>query len=314
MAFENIRKHNLDHIAFLLTQIKRDKVESRQAMEVATGLVQQGLHGLAESYMARHCSSFTHPGAIAYVESLRRQNLTISRFEHLPGVLGDKPLMIQLLDEHEPVFMQGTGETDRLLVILSTTYNNFYVSNAVLLALVKNFGCAVLFLKDSDANFFLKGAKGFGNSLDEMAKLLKDFVTQRGFKRVNCMGFSSSGYASLFCAISLNAGPHLGFSIRADYTEGSALPQGWLLREELKQEVPKHCLVNLAAMHKASGFQHCCTVYYGEDDQVDVQHALLLADCENVQLHAIAKTGHGVPARLLETDAFEKCISSFLRS
>ena len=185
--------------------------------------------------------------------------------------------------------MQAEGQDTRTAIVFTTKYNNFYISNLVLAAVLVQSGCSVLFLKDTSNFGFLKGISGFGGDWESSMRLLTSWVAGRAGP-LSVVGFSSGGYAALLAAIILKPDRCAGFSVRTDLSTGSALPGPLFISIKDREEIPLNLLQSLTPLISESEFPF--SLYAGNEDKVDIAHADAVSHLPNVSLRVFPNTAH----------------------
>jgi hypothetical protein len=194
-----------------------------------------------------------------------------------------------LLNAQEPTFVQAEGQDAPTAIVFTTMFNNFYISNLVLAALLVQSGCSVLFLKDTSNFNFLKGISGLGGDWESSMRLLTSWVAGRAGP-LSVVGFSSGGYAALLAATILKPDRCVGFSVRTDLSTGSALPTPPLMSIKDREEIPLNLRQSLTPLISESEFPF--SLYAGNEDQVDIAHANAVSHLPNVSLRVFPNTAH----------------------
>ena len=219
----------------------------------------------------------------------------------IPGfaeALRDPRLAGSLYAVDKPYFAAGATHPEKLLIIFTTVFNNFHLSNLALFTLLKPLGMSILFLKDSSQFNYLNGISAMGGDLSASTTLLKGIIARRGVRQVYVTGFSSSGYPSLLMSVLLPCDGYLGFSIRSDLSVGSKLSPGILFTNDIRAQIPASLCQNLAARLDAGGAVIPRRIIFGSDDDVDRGHADNIAGCPGVSLRELPGCGHPTVARL----------------
>lgn len=194
-----------------------------------------------------------------------------------------------LLNAQEPTFVQAEGQDAPTAIVFTTKFNNFYISNLVLAAVLVQSGCSVLFLKDTSNFGFLKGISGLGGDWESSMRLLTSWVAGRAGP-LSVVGFSSGGYAALLAAIILKPDRCAGFSVRTDLSTGSALPGPLFISIKDREEIPLNLLQSLTPLISESEFPF--SLYAGNEDKVDIAHADAVSHLPNVSLRVFPNTAH----------------------
>jgi len=210
---------------------------------------------------------------------------------------------LQLLELDKPVLVGGGP---RLAVIFTTKFNNFYIANYTLAAMLAARGYGCLFLKDISSFQYLNGIPGLGSNWDSSMQALGELISKT-YEDVVFTGFSSSSYAALMAALQFRPRKFVGFSISANLDPASPLPFPKLMPAEVREKVPLNLRIDLAAKTQQSDL--VVDLFTGADSQNDIKHAAAFDGFANVNSTIIPGIGHIVIRPLLLQ---EKLIDIFL--
>lgn len=298
MRFQSQHQHSPGQHALLRELAnKRD----RTRLESFFLVTQLGAQGVPEfkTLNARLQQQYTHQDAQAYLETLRTQWNAIQEIETFQQCLKDAELMRTMYELDKPYFETGEKHPKIALVLFTTMYNSFYFSNLVMLALLRELGVSLLFLKDTSRFNYLKGIPGFTNNFSTSTASIAEFLKDKGVQDIFIAGYSSSGFASLLMSSKIQNRGYLGFSIRSDYSDETTLPLDKLMTREILSMLDQEVRVDMAKIltEKEDGIQR--KVIYGLDSEIDVAHARHLASVPGMHLSEIENCGHLTPAPLL---------------
>jgi hypothetical protein len=189
-------------------------------------------------------------------------------------------------------FFKGKKHPKKLLVIFTTMYNNFYMSNPVLFALLAQFGISILILKDATRFNYLKGVKGLGNDPSQLSKSIMTLAKTENIDDIYITGFSSGGYASLLCSSLITCKGYLGFSISSDLSKNSSLSIPKFFTEEVSSQIPDQWLLDLKQILVNNPDACQRSIIYGLDSEHDTAHATQLSGVPNLTLHGLDNCGH----------------------
>ncbi|OOZ16035.1 hypothetical protein BOW35_01875 [Solemya velum gill symbiont] len=284
----------------LLRQLagKRDRTR-KESFFLISELATQGVPEFKTLY-ARLQQQYTHPDAHAFLEKLRVQWEAIQEIETFQQCLDDAELMRELYQLDKPYFETGKKHQNIALVIFTTMYNNFYFSNLVMLALLRQLGISLLFLKDTSYFNYLNGIPGFSEDFSTSSVSIAEFLRNKGIDDIFITGFSSGGFASLLMSNRIQCCGYLGYSIRSDISEQSKLPTGKYMTEEIKAQLDPDVCVDMVKIltEKDDGVQR--KVIYGSESKTDEAHARHLASVPGMQISELKECKHTTPALLLE--------------
>lgn len=196
-----------------------------------------------------------------------------------------------LLHPMRPVFIPSANDGSPLVVVFTTSYNNFYFSNTVIAALLMHMGFSCLFLKDGTGYQYLAGIPGFGknwrDSIENLRKFLEKNASER---RIIFSGFSSGGFAAVLAAERIGADHAVGFSIRSTMSRSSHFPRSKLITDEMYSSIPQELQVDLETV--LQGKEIPVSLYCGQESPYDLAHTMALADLSNVKFRILQKTSH----------------------
>lgn len=269
-------------------------------------VTQMVVHGqpLADANLRRLAGRSDHQGFQAYVRKLRDADRIISRTRRLNYVRDQPALWEKLYSLDQPVVVTGQKQPDKLLVIFVTMYNNFNISNVVLIAMLMELGVSILVMKDCTSFNYLKGAAGMGHDLSSTADRIKALSLKLGASRLYFAGFSSGSYAALHASLRLDAAGYLGFSAVTDLSAQSACPPPKFFTDEIRRRIAPADLRNLREMVLEASAAYSGTIHYGERSEIDSAQAVNMRDLPNFQVVRIADCGHDVPLHLISKNQF----------
>ena len=211
------------------------------------------------------CNQLVNHGfvdALQYIEGLQtivekphqRQMLEklVNRYHLVQSLISksdlstDGDLMTSLYEDEKYTFIRTPNGDRDLMVVFTTFYNHFGVSNAVLVSVLQQAGFSVLLLRDRSKYRYLKGLDNSSSDIVSVATLVKGIASGEKFDRVFVTGFSSGGYGSLFLSTLLEFELYLGFSIESDFSGGGPPARIAQQPEQLCGEVDADYLVCLS--------------------------------------------------------------------
>jgi hypothetical protein len=196
-----------------------------------------------------------------------------------------------LYSYNTPYFEKGKKYPGILFVVFTTMFNNFGMSNLALICLLRRIGISVLLLKDTSQKNYLIGIPGFGGDFSTSLKNLQNFIEKNNFRKTYFLGYSSSGFSSLFAAETVGCDGYLGFSIRSNLHPNSKIPISEYLKE-VRPSIPKSLQLNLREIIRKSNANFPVRLIYGEKAWLDSMHATNLAKSSRVTIKIIARCRH----------------------
>ena len=188
----------------------------------------------------------------------------------------------------------------------------FWLSLMVLHAFLKRLDTHIIYLNDLRQLIFFDGletvAEGYGRLLDALLKT----VNALGAEEIHVMGNSAGGFSALRYAADLHAKTFLGTSIRSDLSADSSLPMGDFFRSPTLDAFPQ-MKIDLKPLLAYNAWPERIMLFCGEDNPVDLPHALHLADLPNVEITTLAGYAyHDVISGLLGRGMFEDVLRRFI--
>jgi len=311
MRFSNKRQQSLEQIAFIEKLVRQDRLTWEDALFVATELVKHGSPN-ARHVLNNYKKQLGYPHHQHYLELLIKHDNFISSISGLREIQGDRRLFSELYKLDGYLFLRGDNHPEKLLVVFTTIFNNFYISNCVLYAILRNFGISVLFLKDPSLFVYLNGVSGFGDNIEQVAQNVVDLARRERISEVYITGFSSGGYASLFASCLLPCSGYLGFSIASDLSEGSAIDPGKLFTQAVRTNIDKKYLINVKNFISEEKKTVERRLYVGELSDFDRAHAANLSELPGIKLNLLRNCNHQTVEALMRdgslTDVFHQLL------
>ena len=237
MRFQSEHQHCIEQIHYIEQLMRNRHPTTKQVMFLLSHTALQGLDAFQPIYTAA-IGATSKPSTVRYMKSRRQEWLAIQNLKSFKKNFADKQLVRKLYSLNKPYFERGRKHPEKLLVVFTTMYNSFYISNLALLSFLQDFGVSVLFLKDSSIYNYLNGIHGYGDTFEDAMSNLNTLITDKGFEEVYVTGFSSSGFASLLASCMLPCRKYIGFSIRSDLAPDSAISPGKYFTEETIAGIP----------------------------------------------------------------------------
>jgi len=312
---ESVEMDFRDPAQHSLTQLRRYEARVQSlgdipAYDLLAATDQLVLHGSIHAPLAlkklRRLAGHSE-AMVAHVRALERVWGLVQRIPRFAELRGDAGLVEKLYETEGFVFLEGRAHREKLIIVFTTIFNNFQVSNLVLYGLLHSYGVSVLFLKDTSYYHFLRGVKGLGNDLITTADGIERLARSNGISDLFITGYSSGGYASLYMSYLIKCRRYLGFSLLSDLSEQSDIKSSQFFKQELRSEVSPEMLVDLRriASDRVDGVPR--RIYFGKRFPRDVSHALHLAGLNDFELVGLP-SGHATIAHLMNENRFEDCL------
>ncbi len=246
-----------------------------------------------------------------FLERLSAVNRTLRAAQIPKRVREIGPIAEELASDKGMVLFEKPGAR-RLVVVLATMFNDFWVSLPVLHCFLAEHNCAILYLRDHGNRMYLYGVNGFGPDFAAIETAVLDVVRTGGYRDVQVLGFSSGGYAGLLLASRIGAQGYLGFSIRTDMAPDSALPLDRLAMRIGDAPDRQDLLMDLKVRVSESGSPKMSVIYYGEKAVIDAAHAEHMRGVPGVIVKQVKGGLHNSVMSLLAANEFSRVLKLFL--
>ena len=156
---------------------------------------------------------------------------------------------------------------------------------------------------------YCTGTPSFAQSIDGIGQALGEFCKSHNFSKVDVLGFSSSGYASLLSAGCIGASSYTGFGVRTDWSKQCPCPTAAGRAAPEEDDYKTNTLTNLGlseAMDRIGSAQ----LYYGASDAIDSYQAENMRGLSNFKIHPIDGSDHNVVLSLISRNRFEAVLES----
>lgn len=304
--------HSLEQVEAIENAVRHGKMATGQAVWIAIELVTHG-SPQARDFLQILRNQSNHPDVLRYVERLEKHAEFIRAIPGIAEIQGNLALRAELYKLGGFFFSRGDRQPEKLIVVFTTMYNNFYLSNLVFYAFLKQFGLSILILKDCSFFNYLKGVTGLGNDIEQVTDNIALLARRERISDIRITGFSSGGYASFYAACLLPCSRYLGFSLLStDFSKDSQLYPGKFFTDEVRSHIPEKCLTNLRQLFLARGHPIKGELYYGENSNSDIEHAKNLAGLPDLTFTSIPNCAHQSVAALMERGELSDCFRRLL--
>ena len=287
-----------------------DILPPSMALFAATHIVMHGFDH-AEEIIQRLRSNLNHPDAAVYLDELYRHLDFIKALTFWPHVKNDQALVSKLYETDGFFFAKGSSYPHKLLVVFTTMFNNFRISNALLYAMIKELGVSTLILKDCTYFNFLNGVSGLGTDIYSITRAISSLTREHHISEIFVTGFSSGGYASLYASFLLPCAGYLGLSVPTDMSRESTLFPGKYFKDEVRNKIDEKYLINLRVLAESTNDRVSREIVFGEKSAGDAAHASNMAGLPNLKITKLS-SGHQTVGALIEDHAFLDCFRKLL--
>jgi hypothetical protein len=188
------------------------------------------------------------------------------------------------------------------LVVFTTMFNNFRISNALLYAMIKQLDVSILILKDCTYFNFLNGVSGLGADISSMTQAISSMAGEHDISEIFVTGFSSGGYASLYASYLLPCAGYLGLSVQTDLSRESTLFAGKYFKDEIRNKIDEKHLINLRVLAESTSDRVPRQIVFGEESAVDAAQAANMTGVPNLKITKL-NSGHQTVGALIEDRA-----------
>lgn len=304
MKFQHKGVHSLEQLSYVQSAISKSGGKSTESLFLAENAVMQGLPE-AECFLETLMQTVRQVDVKTYLMDLQERLKFVRAQAAFPAIMGDAALLARLYAPQGYLFLPADKPTDKLLVIFTTIYNNYQLSNALMLAMLRPLGVSVLFLKDDTYKCYLGGVASFGETIEDTAQRIVRLAESEGLQRVYITGFSSGGYASLYAASLIPCTAYLGLSVYVDWQSRSSLPRRLrfspIIEEKLSSSAVGLYQRNLKPLVANRPGTFPIILCYGEQSIDDQMHAMEMASVSGVEVRCFMGAGHGLVGHLMRT-------------
>ena len=280
-----------------------------EAYNAADVLVSWGYLDLADRLLDRLRPHQKYAGPVNRLTAASRQ---LRRSGILEEVTALDRSGVRIDGRHEAYTARHQEGSDKVIIVFTGLGPRFWLSLMVLHGFLKRLNTHIIYLTDLRHLIFFDGletiAKGYHGLYDALAETVRSL----GARDVHFMGNSAGGFVALRYAIDLRAKSFLGASIRTDLSPTSQLPIARFFDGAPLDAFP-HMKIDLKPLLAASRWPERVILYCGEDNPVDLPHAMHLAGLPNVEVTMLGGyMNHDVIAGLLGRGLFETVLQHFL--
>jgi hypothetical protein len=168
VAFHTRDQHSLEQLAMLDGMRAAPSLTPSDGIFLATQLAIQGLPG-AEHLIDRLAGVIPNRGVQMHLAGLRHIDGVLRQLPCRDRVVTNRALWTRLYRKEGVILIRGNAHAGKLLVVFGTMFNNFGISNALLLALLLEFGVSILMVKDCTLLNYLGGVDGLGKTIEDVA-------------------------------------------------------------------------------------------------------------------------------------------------
>ena len=219
---------------------------------------------------------------------------------------------VRIDGRHEAYTARHKDGSNKVIIVFTGLGPRFWLSLMVLHAFLKRLGTHIIYLTDLRYFIFFDGLETVAKGYRGLLEALLDTARSLGAEDIHIMGNSAGGYVALRYAMDLHAKTFLGTSIRTDLSLGSTLPLGSFFDDPALDAYP-HMRVDLKPLLARSAWPERIMLFCGEQNPVDLPHAMHLAYLPNVELTLLGShVDHDVIAGLLGRGQLDAVLKRFV--
>lgn len=309
MEFTDKWQHSLPNLAEIEAELRSERLRPRQLIGLAHRLCSHA-HPAAEMMISQLRENTKHPEVLARVELAARFNQVLRSYIKLEELPEDQLRAFYRLGGY--IHIRKRQPVTTLLVVFTTMYNNFFMSNAALAAMLGQLDCDLLILKDPSYYNYQRGVAGFADDLPGITAAIQRLVREGGIEKTFVTGFSTTGYAALATSLLLKSDGYVGFSHPTDLSVGSAVPQPHYITPEYRETLNTEWLVDLKPALRRADPTVPRAIFYGERDEPDRAQALHLSDVDHVQVVGVPKASHNTVEWMVAEGKFLPMFASLM--
>jgi hypothetical protein len=281
--------------------------EVREALFIATQLTIHGLSNHARKFIEMTKQSTQNRHALNYLIWLEKICANVEAHDVWNKIHQKNNIFRQVLGFNS--IYVPRRKNGQLIIVFATSYNNFGISFPLLHSMLERSSGSILYLKNPDLGMYCTGSPSIGNNIDNMGQSLKNFCRANGFSKVSVLGFSSSGYASLFAAGCIGASSYTGFGIRTDWSPSCPCPISPRRSAPEPEDYNTNTLMDLR-LNKMMERIGRAQLYYGMSDSIDSYQAENMRGLPNFEILPIEHSEHNVILSLTAENKIESALQA----
>ena len=270
----------------------------REALDMVNQMTSHA-HPRARSLLNSLKQRIVHPDTQRRLDKLLAICDATDNLAEIKNVRENRDLWNALYSTEGYLYVKGESNPEILLVVFTTMYNNFGVSNFVLYSLLRTYGVSVLILKDCTYLNYAGGVKGFGDNLDDLAIGINSFAEKNNCSRIFVTGYSSAGFAACYVSSRIPCCGFLGFSIATDLTHDFQYPLHKFVINQVREKFGDRYLINLVDVLSSSNSLVRHRLVVGEREKLDVAFANNLGGVAGIEIVTVKDCFHDTPETLL---------------
>jgi hypothetical protein len=306
--FENFCQHTIQNFDRLEGLAKRQPETPRDALLLGQELLSHG-HPDTPRWIAL-LRKYPHRDVAQFADVMEQCFVRMRAQLHVEDVSRNQ--LVRAYRKEGYLLFEGAPQSRKLLVVFTTIYNNFFISNLNLHAMLKDLGCHLLLLKEATRANYQLGVPNFAADFPAIADQIQAMASKLGADQIYLSGFSSGGYPALHTSLNLPCQGYLGFSHVTDLSPGSPLGRPLYLTDVYARLDPRWLLDLRPSLEKADPAVPRVLVY-GDRAIRDIAHARHVAGLKTIRPLRLPGGGHNTILYLLRrgrlTTAFRRLLA-----
>lgn len=221
-------------------------------------------------------------------------------------------------DDGTAILLQEDSEADALLIAFGGLFGSVAVPVYEFAKFASALSAKGMFLRDPHRAWYFRGLPEAGEDLQSVEKVLAQHLERLRPRRVVAVGASAGGFAALHFGARLGFDEVHAFSPQTTVAKWQRFRLGdrrWkkdirnIHTSPSENRIFEDLVPTLAARRPGSTFH----VHYCHSENLDVAHAMRIASCEDVFLHAYAEGDHKVIRWLKKRGDLSRILEASLR-
>jgi hypothetical protein len=301
LQFESPLKQSMAQLARVEALVQSQRAWNLKEVVQTAHLLTVQAHPKARSFVGWALTSATHPDIKLLLQRYLRMCDFIDACPAIAYTLTQSDLVEKLYATDGFTLIKGTHRPEVLLLVFTTVYNNFGISNLMLYSLLRASGVSVLILRDGTLASYLTGVRGLGHDLDSCAESISRLATELHCQKILVTGYSSGGFASYYVSTKLDCAGYLGFSIVSDMRLDTLLPTDVFISKDIRNKIDSKYLVELSGLTDTNSDGIPRRVVVGANSEVDQRFADLIAGVPRLAVIKVPECRHDTPEAMLAT-------------
>jgi hypothetical protein len=301
LQFESPLRQSMAQLARVDALVQAQRAWNLKEVVQTAHLLTVQAHPKARSFVGWALTSATHPDIKLLLQRYLRMCDFIDTCPAIADTQAQSDLVEKLYATDGFTLIKGSHRPEVLVVVFTTVYNNFGISNLMLFGLLRASGVSVLLLRDGTRASYLAGASGMGHDLDTCVASISRLASELQCQKILVTGYSSGGFASYYVSTKLDCAGYLGFSIVSDMRLDTTLPTDVFISKDIRNMVDPKFLVELSGLTDTNRNGVPRRVVVGANSEVDQRFADLIVGVPRLEVIKVPDCRHDTPEAMLPT-------------